>query len=808
MFCRKAFQPTVFSTVITFAIASAHVLPASAQAATVAAPTRLSTTLVFDIGAGPLSATLNAIAAQSGLVASVDPAMVEGKRAPRVNGRLMVSEALRQALAGSGLELAMTGSGAISVRAVSPTATPTAAPNAATASLPTVVVTAEHTGATTEHSGEYAARAVTIGKTEQNLREIPQSISVVTRQQMDDQRLTSLHQVLEATNGATIIKNDDSTERSEVYYRGFRLDSLKVDGVSVSSNVELTTFDTAIYDRVEILRGPAGVLQGAGEPSGTVNLVRKRAPGSFSASAEATLGAWHRQRAELDIGGPLVASGAIRGRIVALSDQADAYVDLVNSKRGLLYGTLDMDLAPRTTLTLGATHQAGESRDSRGLPAYADGRLLQVPRSTFIGPDWAHNDTRSNDVFASLDHTFDSGASFNLSSNYLDRSRDSKLAFADGAVNPANGNTRLLPQHRLDAETNLNVDASLNLPFKVGGLDQSVLVGADFRDSASEGTRARAGRIVQNVFDPRHDLPEPDFNFNLFDRVETRQQGVYGQARLKPVAWGTLVLGGRATWWDSQTTDRQSGTQTASSRVDGKFTPNAGVIVDLSSQLSAYASAASIFVPQSGLTVARDSLPARTGRQVELGLKGETPDGRLNGRVALFQIRDKNRAVADASDDSFFVATGQVKSRGFEAEVSGAITRAWQVIAGYTWLASAYEEDPSLTNRTFQTRSPRHSFRLWTRYTLQSEALRGLDVGGGLRAASRVYSLDGGQRLDAPGYGVLDLRLGYRFNRNLSGSLSVTNVLDKNYYQTVSYLTRQNYYGDPRAVSVSLRAQW
>lgn len=804
MFCRQAFSPALLATALT-TLAATVATPAAAQIAPAAAGQSQAARLSFNLASGPLAGTLNAIAVQAGLVASVDPALVDGKRAPALRGRFTVGEALRQVLAGSGLEVAMTGSGALSLR---PAARITAPAVPAASLAPVVVRAAAYEDATTEGDGTYTASTVTIGKGEQQLREIAQSVSVVTRQQMDDQHLNSLLQVLEATNGATIIKNDDSLERSEVYYRGFKLDSLKVDGVAVSTNVEVTTFDTAIYDRVEVLRGPAGVLQGAGEPSGSVNLVRKRAPDAFAGNAELTLSQWNRQRAEVDVGGALVESGAIRGRVVAMGEQADSYVDLVNSRRRLAFGTLDFDLSPRTTLTLGATHQTGESRDSRGLPAYTDGRLLSVPRSTFIGPDWARNETRSQDVFAGLEHSFDNGAVLNVSSNYLDRTRDSKLAFADGGVNPANGNTRLLPQHRLDAETNFNFDASLSLPFQVAGLEQSVLLGTDYRKATTEGTRARAGRIVQNALEPQHDLAEPEFVFNLFDRVRTEQHGIYGQARIKPVEWATLVLGGRLSWWDSQTSDRVSNEITASSQADRKFTPFAGLVADLSPQLSAYASTAAIFVPQAGLTIDRQSLPARTGRQYELGLKGNTPDGRLNARVALFRISDKNRAQGDSTDDNFFVASGKVRSSGFEAEVSGAITPAWQVIAGYTYLSSRYARDPALEGTTFQTRSPRHSLRLWTKYTLQSETLRGFDIGGGLRASSNVYAIDGGQRLDAPGHAVLDLRLGYRFNKNLSASLNVSNVLDRNYYQTVSYLTRQNYYGDPRAVTLSLQARF
>ncbi|MYZ45356.1 TonB-dependent siderophore receptor [Schauerella aestuarii] len=754
--------------------------------------------LRFDVAPGPLPVVLARVASMAGVFLAGDAALADGHTSAGLHGVYSAPDALARVLAGTGLvAIAQTPDAYILQRASS----------AGIASLAPVTVTGV-ADATTEDTGGYAAPNVTIGKSIQALREIPQSITVVTRQQMDDERLTTLNQVLEATNGATVVKSDDANERSEIFFRGFRLDSVKVDGVSVSSNNEVTTFDTAIYDRVEILRGPAGVLQGAGEPSGTVNLVRKRAPGVFSGNAELSGGSWDRQRAAVDLGGPIVASGAVRGRLVAVTEKTGSYIDLVNAERQLVFGTLDMDLGERTTLTLGGTHQNGDSRDSRGLPTYTNGELLNVARSTFIGPDWAHNDTRATDLFANLEHRFGGGAVFALNGNLLDRRRDSKLAFADSPVDRMTGNTTLLPQHRIDTERNQNVDASLSMPFDVGGLEQQLIAGAEYHNATQRGTRARAGDIVQNVFNPDHGVAEPDFVFDRFDQVDIEQYGVYGQSRIKPVAWGTIVLGGRMSWWDSTSFDRATRERTAASRENGKFTPYAGVVVDLSQNLSAYGSVASIFVPQQETTVAGSVLPARQGKQYELGLKGDADEGRLTGRLAIFQIDDENRAVSDPVDDDYFLASGKVRSRGFEAEAAGAITPAWQIAAGYTYLSTAFREGNANEGAAFETRAPKHAVRVSTKYTLQNGPLQGLDVGGAFRAYTRTYSADDGPRIDRAGFATLDLRLGYRFSKTLSASLNVTNLLDKKYYASTSYTDRQNYFGDPRAVWLGLRAQW
>lgn len=716
-----------------------------------------------------------------------------------IHGSMTVEQALSAVLSGTGLSYRF--SNARTIQIYDPSQAPDVAPADATALQPIVL---QGGSQTTERSGSYRAETVTIGKMARSLREIPNSVSVVTRQQIEDQDLTSVQDVVGATNGATLIKNDDVNERTELQFRGFVASSLQVDGTSMSANNDVTTFDTAIYDRVEVLKGPAGILQGAREPGGTINLVRKKPTDERQIKADAAIGSWNRRRGDIDISGPITEDGGVRGRMVGAWDKGDSFIDLVNYDRRLLYGTLEFDVTDRTTLTVGGAWQEGEGRNSRGLPAYADGTLLDVPRSTYAGANWDYTKTRSSDVFARLEHEFDSGALWSTSTNYLNRMRDGKIAFANAPVDPVTGLTELLPEHRIDREENFNFDTSVTLPFEVGGLEQKVVIGADYQRAREELDRARGDEVDFDIFDPDYDIAEPDWDFNRFDLVKNRQYGLYGQTQIKPVEWATIIAGGRLAWWDTQSYDRETGEETSRASVDGKFTPYIAGIIDVTDTTSLYASYASIFVPQDAVTVDNQVIDPREGKQYEVGVKTELFDGAANASFALFQIDDRNRAVADPDDPDYSVASGRARSRGFEVDISGELLPSWEVIAGYTYLRSKYLNDPDNGDAVFEPRAPRHSFRLWNKYTIDTGRLEGLSLGGGIRVFSDVYRIDDGARFSQAGYAVADLQFGYKFNDNLKASLTITNLFDKKYYQSVGYGERQNYYGAPRAVTFKL----
>lgn len=651
----------------------------------------------------------------------------------------------------------------------------------------------------------FRGNTVGFGGVETPLLAFPRAVSVVTADMMAARNITSVFDALELSNGVTLAKQDDLGERSTVLVRGFESTSIQVDGSPSSASKNLNLFDTAIYDRVEILRGPSGVMQGAREPGATVNLVHKRPTDSRQLVLGTEIGSWDHLRATVDWGGPVTSDGRLRARFVGAGEKANSFIDVVEHDRILAYGVLEYDLTDNSMLSVGATRQTGSEVGSRGLPAYDGGPLLDVPRRTFAGPGWANTDLDASDVFAEYLHTFDNGIRFTLKGSYQDRERDGKLAFADAAVDPATGMTRLIPEWRIDREKAKQLTAGLELPFTLWGREQRVLVLADYQHIDFDYDRARASAIPFNIYDPDYNIPEPEMVFNRFDQTLRTEYGLTVQSELRPADDWTLLLGGRLGTYEAESKNLVTGLVTSEQKLKGEFTPYMALQHDLTPGSSAYVSYASVFAPQTAERAEGGYVEPRKGSQIELGYKREIGMDALL-QLALFQIEDRNRAVRDLNDPTgdYSVGSGKVRSRGFEAEITGEILDSFHVSAGYTYLNTKFLSDPDTEGEVFEPRAPRHSLKLWGRYDFHQQALQGWSLAGGVNIYSARSRTMDGVTLTQGGLFTADLQLGYQFNENAEARLTVSNIFDREYYESVGYTNRQNYYGAPRAVLLQI----
>lgn len=254
----------------------------------------------------------------------------------------------------------------------------------------------------TEDTTSYTAKDVTVaGKLPVALKDIPQSVSVISRQRIEDQHLTSLDDALRQTTGVTVIPNDST--QSQFYARGYSL-NVTVDGIpSVSGLSGAEQFDLGVYDRVEVLRGPAGMLSGSGDPGGTVNVVTKKPRDKFAFNGTLSSGSWDNNRGEFDVTGPLNDSKTLRGRVVGIAQDQDFFYDKTHARKGVFYGVLEYDLTPDTTLSLTYIDQAQKVKASYlGLPAYTNGKLLNVSRSLNPTPDWTRNNVYTREEVAAV----------------------------------------------------------------------------------------------------------------------------------------------------------------------------------------------------------------------------------------------------------------------------------------------------------------------------------------------------------------------------------------------------------------------
>ncbi|MFY3138492.1 TonB-dependent siderophore receptor [Achromobacter xylosoxidans] len=673
------------------------------------------------------------------------------------------------------------------------------------ATLPAVTVSGERDAATVP---------VSLGKLPLSMRETPQSISVIGQDQLRQQNLQSLEDAMRHATGITVQPHHHLT--TAFFTRGFQIDSFEQDGVPVlMANRAGSPEDLAVYERIEILRGANGLLHGSGNPAATINLVRKRPQREFSFGGALSAGSWDRYRAEVDLGGPLDLGGSVRGRVVGVAEDRGFFYETAHQATGLFYGIGELDAGPDTTLSAGLQYQRIRSHPPTsmgGLPRYTDGGDIGLKRSTNLESAGSRSNWTTMRVFADLDHRFANGWNAKVSVNHLNADSYIKYLTFKGAIDRQTGEgSKLTGGASKFDNIQTSIDGYATGPVELLGRRHELLFGVNAMRTVSEQYSAKivspSLAIPVNVFTwhPR-DLPAYDVG-PYASRGATRmwQRGVYGVGRFNLAAPLTLALGGRMSWW---TQDDPAAHQ----RISPEFTPYGGFIVDLGRRWSAYASYAQVFQPQTEQTRDGGPLDPVVGTNYEAGVKGELADGALNASLAVFQIQQKNRAQADPSlpcigKNCYYVAGGEVRSRGFEAETAGSITPYWTLVAGYTFNTTKYLTDTRAAGQPYASYTPRHTFRLWTDYALPLLERR-LSVGGGLQIQSGFYSVAGPFTLRQGGYALVDLRVAYRAGRHVTVALNANNLFDRVYYQRVKETNWESYYGEPRNVMLTVRAEY
>ena len=745
------------------------------------------------IAAQPLGDALNAWARQTGTQLAVPQALVAGKAAPAVSGLLTPRQALDRLPAGSGLAASLEGGAAV-IKAAP------AAPEAGGPALSTVTVSAER-DPSTEGLDSYAAPAATIGLGQHTLRETPNSVSVITRQRIEDQNMVTLADAMQYTTAVKVTSYGTSTAGIES--RGYTIDHYQIDGLSSSARVYENNFSLAMFDRLEVLRGPAGLLQGAGDPGGTINFVRKRALDTFGLSARTSAGSWNNYYADIDVTGPLNEDRSLRGRVVAAYQDRHYFTDYAWTRQPMLYGTLEYDFTPGTTLSVGASWQRSHGRPFFGLASYEAGGFPDVPRSTYIGTSWGRQTQEVARGFAELEHKLDGGGTARVLAAYQRRNNPSAFSWGNSYADPATGNVNVIPYYSTGQEHEFSIDGRVTLPMQWRGLKQEFVLGANYQrlrsDSSYNGLTWGENGFDQDIFHPNIDVPKPVIALDWPSSARQTQSGLYGAARIKPWQPLTLIAGARLAWFRNEDLLAPGNALGA----NGQVVPYAGAIYDLSREFSAYASYSDIFSPQADTDYLGRYLSPRKGRQYEVGIKGAHLGGQLLSSVALYRIEDVNRAMADPSHPNASIAAGEVQSEGMEAELSGRIAPNWKFTAGYGYNTTRQvRASADQQGLNFSTQFPRHTVSLWTDYRFSDDTLRGLSLALGMKMRSSIYDTSNLWRQGA--VTVFALQAGYQFTPSLRGTLTVNNLLDKHYRDRVDGWSRQSYFGEPRSIMFTL----
>jgi len=809
---RFAFQPVPLALAITLAFANAgvHAQSAASPAAVAAVDIR--------INAQALAPALDALARQTRLELMVQPALVAGKTAPAVNGRMTARDALHMLLAGSGLAADIDGT-VVTVR-------PLRREDSAVQTLAPVSVTAQ-ASPTTEGTGSYTTRAVSIGKGEQALKDIPQSISVVTRQLLDEQALTTVYDTLASTTGVTIQQSPQGGKY--IYSRGFDLTTVQYDGVPLNRGMygraSNLNAGTAVYDRVEVLRGAAGLLQGAGNPGGAVNLVRKRPLATDSTTVVAKAGSWDNYGVQLDASRVLTDDGTVRARVVADYEDKQSFIDYADRRSPTLFATLEADISPQTVVNLALSSEEVKGRPFlNGLPRYSNGRDLELPRSTFLGATWNRQENSNRGAFADLTHYFNDDWTLKVSTAFVKEKNDMKYAGSGVAINPTTNRGALRASNTIAENKLSGVDANVTGKFDALGRRHEVVAGVTYSYAEANtiyGVSSNYYTYDINSFNPDFAEPTDDFIYQTTKEArvgKSREIGAYTAVRLQLADPLKLVIGGRLGWsrtvWDTVTTGRAPSVSTTNQGEHARLAPYAGLIYAINPTWNAYASYADIFAPQYEQKESGESLKPLVGANYEVGVKGALLDGRLNTSVALFRVVQENRAQEDfstsptcRSDYYCYIDTGKVRSQGLDAEASGELAKRWNLFAGYTFNRTRYLEDVNSGGLAFNSFTPKHMLRLWTTYQFDG-ALRDFTVGGGANTQSMSYRTIGTQSAVVSGRAVWNSMVKYQINPRWSATLNFNNMFDKRYYSTLSSFVNASYYGDPRNVMLTLRGSF
>ena len=673
--------------------------------------------------------------------------------------------------------------------------------------------------AVTEGTQSYTTRSArTATPLNMSLRETPQSVSVVTQQRIQDQNLQTITDLV--NNAVGVSMNRYETDRGQINARGFELNSLMIDGVPTIweqpwSSGEIFN-SLAVYDRVEVVRGANGLMTGVGDPSASLNMVRKRASSrELTGSVEASAGSWDTYGTKGDLSMPLNESGTVRARLVGELNDGDSWIDKKSTRRETLYGTMDIDLTPDTTLWFGLSHQTTDTKSPMwgGLPVwYADGTRTDWSRSKTSSASWSRWETTYDTYFINLDHTFANDWQVNLSYSRGEKKSESKLLYVSGNPVRGGGTPALSTFPGWYEPETVQDDYSIrfNGPVSLFGREHEVAFGyvnskQDFDVDYHAPITGFEG--ITDFDSYSGSFPEPTWSpRSSYGYSDVEQKSYFAATRLNLTDDLKLILGARDTSYEKTADDIFS--EVTKIDTSHELTPYAGAVYDLTENVSAYVSYTEIFLPQSVRGTDLKALDPIVGESYETGMKAEFLDGRLNASAAIFQIKQNNLGqsvgpLTGGLPGELGYEGTDVTSKGFELEVSGELADGWNATVGYTQF-KVRDAQGDAANTLYPTKL----LRTFTTYRLPG-VFNKLTIGGGVNWQNDVYTdarnpQNVDERITINSYALVNLMARYDITDNLSAQLNADNVTDEKYLDVFDAFGSMTY-GAPRSLTASAK---
>lgn len=783
-------------------LVSAGVLPGTPAHA------QQGTPVAIELPAQPLANALTELGAEAGIQVSFDPALVQGRQAPAVSGQLTVDAALQQLLTGTELTYRRSGDGTVTVIR--------AAADDGTVALDPITVGGWRPSTTQGYRAEVISSAT---KTEEMLVDVPASVSVVTRDLIDDQAATSVTEALRNVPGVGTGPNPANVSvQEEVTIRGFESALVRVNGVQRRSTGPLSL---ANVESIEVLKGPFSVLYGDLSPGGFVNIQTKRpqrepayelsARGSqvAASSLDGTQG-----RGTVDLTGPLNDDGTLLYRFIASAEGGSAFIDTVESERQFVAPSLSfLGLDDRLRVDLDLSYLRNDETFLFGIPARNGEPDARIDRDTFLGASDSEKLTEdyTAELRADLELTGRTRIDGAVTYHRNDHTSRALRPFGGGQAVAADDTIERAFSLRSSRTTDEQVEVNLIHDLSLGDQDWRLLAGADVRATEIEPLGPGSGNInpfdTINVLDPDNGVALPDDDDPVISRFSSRQQndswGVYGQAEVWWRERLKLLAGVRYTALDRDFDSDQFGSfaETPDS-VDPRF----GALYKLTRATSLYASYSTSFEPS--FSFDPDNTEPLEAEQFELGVKHELAGGAGLVTATVFDLTQENLVTTDP-ETGFNRQIGEAETQGFELEVRGALTERLQVQAGYTFLDNEISKDNDGNEGNRLPNVAEHEASLWVSYALPLQGEGVWTLGGGVFYEGDRFT-SSGNAVEMSDYVTADVSLRYRLplgEREVSAQLGVKNVFDEEYF-VGGFGDGIAFRGEPRTAFARLTARF
>lgn len=773
-----------------------------------------SSVRAYNLPAAPLSTTLNQIASQGGLALSLNPSLAAGKISAPVKGQYDAAGALRAALSGTGLQLEQSTSGTYSLVAV---------PEGVMALPETAIIGVENLETAWGPVEGYTATRTAAGtKTDTALVEALRSISVATRQQMDDRSVHSLDDAVRYMPGITASSFGSDTRADWLRVRGFEPTQF-LDGLPLPKGVYANPKqETWNLDRLALLRGPASSVYGQTPPGGLLDMVSRRPSAEASSEIQLQYGSDNHRQINFASTGKIDEAGQFLYSLSGVVRDSGTQIDHVDNKRYNIAPSVTWNIDDDTKFTLLTQF----TRDDTGITSQflpIQGTKIDMPfgdvshHKNLGDPDWEYYDRTYYALGYAFEHRLNDVWQFKQNLRYT----KSDLAFQ--ALTPGS-----YPFTMVDDQGNVGrtstvvdedisqfaVDNNFQADFATGDIRHTLLLGLDHQRSNTNYTSIFGDGLTTNVVNPIYGQPivRPPRSTAFYDYDQkTYQTGLYVQDQMALDQW-RLTLGGREDWVHTSTQFINKGDATNTQR-DKNFSGNAAISYVFDSGFVPYLSYAESFQPTAGAdATSTDSLKPTEGKQWELGIKYQPPGSKTLLTAAVYDLTQKNVSVnTNVNGVSITSQTGEVKVKGLELEAVSDVTDNLKVIAAYTLAKSEVQKGVDKGNRL--QLMPNQQASLWTDYTWHTGVLDGFGVGAGVRYTGNTYGDKGNTWLGkADAYTVFDASVHYdlgRLDNSLKGAslaLNATNLFDKDYISTCDSF--YCYYGDQRSVVASATYKW